>query len=812
MSYLFSVLRDARFTLRLMLRKPGFFAVAVGILALGVGATTAIFTVVNGVLLEPLDYEDPQGLVYIWDRLDWAGVPRAWVTGPELADLQDRAGLFEGFAGIRIESRNLIGGDEPERIAVMLSSARLFDLLGVRPVLGRGFRPDEEGPGPERVAVLDHGLWERRYGGDEAVIGRSVTLDDGTYTIVGVMPPDFELVKPEIMASGEKPAVYITFPYEVAELNPLAHSFGVIGRIGPDTPFARARAELAALGRRLDETRYDNRGFAFEAVPMQDSVVSGVRPYLYLLMGAVALVLLLVCANLATLFVGKSMGRRRELGVRRALGARPGTIVRQVLTESAIIGLAGGALGLVLAHWLQDLLLTLAPAELPRRADIALNFRVLGFNLCVALFAGLVVGLGPAIRGASLPPAGALAEGGRGGGPGRRATRSRHALVTFQVAISVILLAGAGLLARSFVGLISVDPGFDAEGVLTARIVLPSDAYAESQDRVDFFERLVERLEAMPGVVSAGATRVLPMSAEASQETYSFARAEAATGDPERDRVLVDFSAVTPGYFRAAGISVLQGRDFDRSDHADAPAVAIIDRTLAEKFWPTSSPLGAVIAVQGKEVRIVGVVEHARLYEVHRDDRGQVYHPHTQLPTRDMALVARVEDDPLALAGRVRRAVLEIDPNQPVYALRTLESYVASSLATRRFSLVLVGFFAGAALLLAAIGVFAVVSYMVAARTREIGLRMALGARPGRVMRVVLRRGMMPVVMGTAVGVGATLLLGRLIAGLLVGVGPRDPLTLAVVTLVLMGLSLLACYLPARRAASIDPMEAIRYE
>jgi putative ABC transport system permease protein len=799
--------QDMRYGLRTLLAKPGFTLVAVTTLALGIGATSTIFSFVNGILLRPLPYRDAERLVLIDETAGKRGNLSMAVSFPNFVDWREQNQVFSGVAAYDDRSFALTGGDgEPEQLPGGIVSANTFELLGVTPALGRSFRPEEDGPDQADVVILSHGLWERRFGASPSVLNQSIVVNNRPRTVIGVMPAGFRF--------PETAELWIPLTPEVKDWTRNDHGISAVGRLKPGVSLDQAQADMSAVARRIEELHpLTNEGMGITLTPMRDGLVGGYRKALLLLLGVVGLVLAVACANVANLLLARASARQREIAVRAALGASRWRVFRQLLTESLLLGAAGGALGLLLAMWGLDLLLAAIPVDLPFWMKFTLDWRVLGFAAGTALLTSLVFGVAPALQASRIDLNETLKEGGRGGAGASR-HRLRRALVIAEVALSLILLISAGLMMRSFLRLQQVNPGLNAENVLTLRVSLPSSKYDVPEKRQDFFRQLLERTRALPGVQSAGAISYLPLSGG------GWGRSLTVEDHPVLSvgqAPSINHCVITPDYFRAMGITLLEGRDFTDADTRDSAKVAIIDERLAREYWPNASPLGRRVRFGPPENNepwhvIVGVVGEVKHESLNLTERKSVYLPHAQVSIGGMALAVRTQSNPESLAGAVRAQVKELDPNQPVTAVSTMSEVVSRSVWQPRLYAILFGVFAGVALLLASVGIYGVMSYAVTQRTHEIGVRMALGAQRGDVLRLVIRQGMWLALVGVCLGALASVALTRLMQSLLFGVGATDPATFAGVAAVLTAAALLACYIPARRATKVDPMIALRYE
>jgi predicted permease len=815
-----TLLLDVRYAARMLAKRPGFALVAVVTLALGIGANTAIFSVVNAVLLRSLPLPEPERLVALSETSK--KTPVMAVPYATYLDWRARQTVFESM-GARMPAGGVLTGEgEPERITGRLVTASFFETLGVRPAVGRFFGEAEDRAGGPPVMVLNHGLWRRRFGADPSVVGRRVLYNGEPWTVVGVMPQGFDFYG----ANNANNDFFIplgTWADRPFMRDRGSHTVMVTARLRPGVTVAQARAEMQTIAAALErEHPASNTGVSVALNSLLDDYVGDVRPALWTVSAAVLLVLLIACANVTNLLLARAPSRRKEMAVRTALGASRRRVVRQLLVESLLLAAAGGAAGLLLAWWGVDVLVKLNPDAVPRMEEIAVDARVLGFTLTATLTTAVVFGLAPALQTSKVDLNDALKEGGRGASGGAGSRRLRHALVAVEVAVSLVLLVGAGLLFQSFRHLTRVDAGFEPRGVLTLRLRLPDAKYREAAQSMGFLREVVRRVGGLPGVEGVSVATGFPLGPGHNQ-------GYAVEGEPEpqttAERSPSLSQSVGEGYFRTLGIRLLAGRDFDARDTAESPSVVIVDEALARRHFP-EAPFESVL---GKRLRfggegepwreVVGVVRHVRHNGPEQEARPGIYRPWTQMSprsladfTRAMDLIVKRESDPEGLVPLVRREVQAVDPGQPLANVRTLQSLLDEAVAPRRFSAALVGAFALIALLLGAVGLYGVMSYAVSQRTHEIGIRMALGAQRGRIMRTVLAQGMALVVVGVGLGLAGSLAAARLIAGQLFGVTPTDPLTIGGVAALLVAVALAACYLPARRATKVDPIIALRYE
>jgi putative ABC transport system permease protein len=805
---------NLRYAVRLLARAPGFTAVAILTLALGIGANTALFTVADAVLLQPLPYQHPERLVLISGAR--AASPGAILpfSYPRFTFLREKSRAFSALAAFGRDVCNLTGAGQPEELAEARVSWNFFSVLGIRPALGRAFLPEEGGRGARPVCLISHGLWTRRFGARPQQIGQSITLDSTPYTVVGVLPRDFEF---PLLTGAD---VWTPRAFELSlitqeQVRAGAGYLDAIARLNSGLSATQAQAEMEVLNRQYQRENPRladaDPALSIRAADLQEQTVANVRPALEMLSGAVGLLLLIACANMAALLLSRALGRTKEIAVRAALGAPRRSLMGQLLLESVLLAVAGGALGILLSAAGTPALLALGQENLPRLAAIRINTQVLAFTAGLSLATGLVFGWLPALQ-LSRPDLNVVLRGEARGSTGSRwRGRFRSLLVVAQVALSLVLLVGAGLLIRSFVRLRSVPPGFDPRHVLSMRISLPPARYSHGPQMSNFFDQVVKRVETLPGVQAAAVASALPVN----PVRFSPVLAEGQPDVPLAQRPLLAIQMISPAYFRTLGVRLLQGRAFTDADNAGAPLVAVVNETLVRRFWPNQNPLGKHLYLGRMDkptqaVTVVGVAADVRNISLAAAPDAEVCIPFAQRPWTTMYLLVRTEGDPHNWTPATRAAVTSVDPDQPVTAAATLEEVLSDSTAPERFSMFLLGVFSLTAMLLAAVGLYGAIAYSVAERTREIGVRMALGAQRAAVFRMVIGHGIRLALIGLAIGIPAALEFGWLMSGLLFQLSPRDPLSLIAAALLFLAIAVLASYVPALRATRVDPADALR--
>lgn len=815
-----SILQDLRFGLRSLKRNPLFTLVAAATLALGIGANSGIFSVINAVLLRPLPYQDPDRLVTVWSR--WRDTDKGNLSPSEYLDFRDDLQTVPGLAAWTPATVVLTGGDAPpERVVAVVASAEVFPALGVEALLGRVFSQEEDEPGKNRVALLGETIWQTRFGGDAQIAGKLIEVNGVQMEVLGVMPQGFRLT--DDIQVGRHPQIFLPLGLAEASIDRSErgwHYLNSIGRMAPGTTYDQVQAEVRAMAERFnrDGLYPPEQGYGAFVVPAQDEAVAGARLGLWMLLASVGLLLLIACVNVVNLMLARADARRREVAIRGALGAGRLRLLRQVLAESLVLSALGGAAGLVLAEAFCAGLAAWHPVNLPRLAEIGVDSSVFAFTLAISLLAGLLCGCAPAWQASRQALSQALKDGQRGSSGGGR-QRWRGFSVVAQLALSVILVLGAGLMLRSLWTVLGVDPGINPDQVLTWRHSLPAARYNTPEKAIRFYDSLREGLGGLPGVVSSGAVRGLPLTGAIGDWDFEI------EGRPWVDgqEPVGDWQVATPGYFETMQVRLLKGRFFEESDRADSLQVALVNETLARHYWPDEDPLGKRIKLMaGPEdapwVTIVGVIGDIRQMGLGQPPRKEFYRPHSQFhrstarAVRSLSIVLRAQGDLEALAGPIRQLVGEIDPSMPVARLRAMNEVLSDSVSTSRFLAWMLGAFAAVALLLAAVGIYGLLSYSVSRRGREIGIRMALGADRKRVLGMVVRQGLALAAIGVALGIGGALALTRLMQGLLYEVDPHDPFTFLAIPSAVLAIALLSSYLPSRRATQVDPMTALRAE
>ena len=804
------LIQDLRYGIRTLLKKPGFTVIAVATLALGMGASTVIFTVVNAALLRGLPYKEPNRLYHLWERTPKSDFSKREFSYPDYQDYQQN-NVFEALAAYSGGGAILSGVGDPESINTPRASANFFSVLGVDAHIGRTFQAGEDAPNGPRVTILTYGLWQRRFGADPNVVGRGVTLNGQTYTIIGVLPPTFQFA---LMNAD------LWIPYQPTK-NQLAfrfmHGTNVIGRLKPGVTPEQAQSEMNVIAGRIEQQFNDSHaGTSARVIPLQEEIVGTVRPILFVLLAAVAFVLLIACANVASLLLTRSLARQKEVAIRAALGASRWRVIRQLLTEAILLSLAGGALGLVIASWGVPAMVATLPENqldaLPFLKSLQIDLGILGFSFALSLLTGMVFGLAPALQSSRLDLTEALKEGGRHASAGS-GQRLRSALVVGEIAMAVVLLVGAGLMMKSLLRLLQTNVGFDTENLLTMGIALSPTKYPQAQQVFNFHTQLQERVRSLPGVVGAGTVDILPVNGG---NTTRF-NVDGDPIPPPGKETEANMRVVDEQYFQTIGVPLLAGRMFNDRDQDGAPTVVIIGKTIADRMFSGRDPIGRKLrytSIETDPVTIVGVVGDVKITGLDEEIRPVLYYPFRQAGDYFSSFVVRTNTDPTSIANAVRSEVRNLDPDAAILNVKTMEGMISETQASfiRRFPALLIGIFAGVALLLASIGIYGVVSYSVSQQIHYIGIRMALGAGPGDILKMVLKQGMVLAIAGVAIGVVAALALTSLLTALLYQVKATDVTTFAIVSGTLFAVALLACYLPARRATKVDPLVALRYE
>ncbi len=810
-----SLIRDLRYSVRMLIKSPGFTAVALLSVALGIGANTTVFSVINAVLLKSLPYKDPSSLVLLWGDTRTEGHRRKHnqVSATDVADFRAQATSFEDVSTYGNWNAIMSGDNEAERVPGIQVGDGFFKIMKGKPLLGRVFTPEEQVDGKDFVIVLSYGLWQRRFGGDPNIVGKTVSLSGRPYNIVGVMDADFQplpstLVYPEGQFYRPVAEAYVDTDRDSRHLRAIA-------RLKPGVTIEQAQAEASVIAQRLEQEHpLTNKEQGAQVVSITDEIIGDIRPALLMIFGAVVFVLLVACANVANLLLARATVRYKEMTIRSAIGAGRSRIVRQLLTESLLVALLGGGLGLLLAIWGTGLIESVGSRINPMFHDIRVDMRCLAFTFGLSIVTGLIFGLAPALQISKPNLAESLKEAGRGSGPSASHNRLRGVLVVSEIAITLVLLVCAGLLIRTVMRLRNVDTGFNAQNILAMNIGLPGIKYPKPENQISFFKQVTERIAALPGVKAVGTTSVLPLS-------DNFDGRGLAVEDhpkPRGEEITVDLYIATPGYLRAMEIPLLKGRSISEQDRTESFKVALINTTMAEQLWPNDDPLGKRIKFPGNEKNpqpwrtIVGVVKDVSQYALDKKPPMQIYLPLEQSPTSFNTIVVRTATEPMVMINAVRREILAVDRDQAVFNVTTLAQLMGESILVRRFLMLLLLVFAVLALILAAVGIYGVMSYVASQRTHEIGIRMALGAQTSDVLKLIIGNGMTLALIGVSVGLAGAFALTRLMAALLFGVSATDAVTFVMVSAGLIAVALVACFIPARRATKVDPLVALRYE
>ena len=819
LSFLETLGQDLRYGARMLRKNPGFSAIAILTLALGIGANTAIFSVIDSVLLRPLPYKDSNSLVILWENDTRHSNPHNTIAPPDFLDWQSQNTVFADMAGFVDERDNFTGNGEPEQVVVQLVTPNFFSVLGVNPIMGSGFTAENGQAAHTNVVILAYGFWKERFGGDPGIIGKTILLNGHSQTVVGVAPRDFEWFIKDGSLTGAKPQMWgpWVLPQRFRDRKQIGRFMTAVARIKRGVSLRQAQTEMNTIVTRLAQEYPDfNQNWGISVVPLREQLSGNLRPALLILLGAVVFVLLIACANVSSLLLARAASRERELAIRTAIGASRSRIARQLLTESALLTAAGGGLGVLLAFLGTNILLASSPQNLLDVNSVSINFRILLFAATATVLTGFLFGFLPSYISAHQRISETLKEGGRTSSSAKGRQFARRAFVVMQMALSVVLLVGAGLLIRSFARLAGVDPGFNASHMITFRVTLPESKYGTDQLQMDFFKQLVDRIGRLPGVRSVSMSSCPPFSGlGAATDVHILSQPDVPT-----ERPVAAVRVVGPNYFRTMEIPLRAGRTFNDAELATKRRVVIVNQAFANMFLRGKNPLGEKVSIfmrGGDEdtkfpSQIIGVVGDVRQMALDTPAEPTVYWPHPELVYSEMTIVARTSNDPLALVSAARAEVQRMDPNQPISAVATMDQLLGDSVSLSRFTTLVLGVFAAMALVLAAVGIYGVIAYAVAQRTHEIGIRMALGARPYDVLRLVLGQGTRLTLLGAGIGVIAALALTRLMTSLLYQVSATDPLTFAAVALLLVGVALAASYVPARRATKVDPLVALRYE
>lgn len=812
---------DFRYGFRTLIKNPAFSIVAILAVMLGTGANSAIFSVVNAILLRPLAFNEPERLVMVWGNNVKSGVPTYPLSVLDFLDYREHNQVFEQLASFAYEDFNLSTGDDPEHVPGSFVSANFFSLLGVNPMLGRAFLPREDEARADRVVIVSHGLWKRRFGADPNFVGQTILLNGASFTAVGVMPSSFQSPNAQ-----DNPQIWVPMsfdggdPFRIpasgggADFRNRTHRFLIgVARLKPGVTISQAQADMEIVARQIEQQYPDiNTGLSVNIVSLHKQIIGNIKPALLVLLAAVGSVLLIACANVANLLLARAAARQKEFAVRAALGAGRFRLIRQLLTESLLLALIGGALGLLLAFAGIKLLLSLNPPNIPRLGEIDVDLRVLGFTLLVSILTGIIFGLAPALQASNPNLNETLKESSRGSTGGRSRQRIRGLLVISEIVVTTVLLIIAGLMIKSFWSLQNVNPGFNPDNALTMMVNLAPGKYSENHQISGFYEQLLKRIETMPGVQSVGAVTNLPLTSTVVRFRFTIdGRPPATPGE----RLVATTGAVSSDYFRAIGIPLLKGRYFSEQDRDKSPPVIIINDTMARRYWPGEDPIGRRLTLPslgGISREVVGVVGDIKHSGLDTDSGAQMYLPYLQQPWNFMSLVVRTQSDPARMAGVVRHEITALDANQSVYDVKTMQQVVSESVSQPRLYTLLLGVFAAVAMILAAVGIYGVMNYLVTQRVHEIGIRMALGAQATDIFKMIVGQGMLLALIGVVIGLVAAFLVTRVMESLLFGVSTRDLTTFLGIPLVLVAIAFLAIYIPARRAMKVDPMVALRQE
>lgn len=819
-SFIDTLTRDVRYGLRMLRKNLGFATVAILTLALGIGANTAIFSVINSVLLRPLPYGDPASLVMVWENNSQLANPHNTVSPPNFLDWRSRNTVFESMAAVYDERDNLTGNGDPQEVILQGVSSNFFSVLGVNPIMGSGFTSENDQTGHNNVVLLSYGFWKERFGGDPSIVGKTVVINGHPQTVVGVAPQSFQWFIKDGTLTGAKPQMWFPWviPQQFHERKNVGRFMTVVARLKPGETLAHAQTRMNAVATQLEQEYPDFNGhWGVNVVALRDQISGDLRPALLILFGAVAFVLLIACANVSSLLLARAANREREMAVRTAIGASRWRIARQLLTESVLLAVIGGGIGVALAVWGTNALLAASPENLLDLRGVSIDWRVLAFAAGATLIAGLLFGFLPSYISAHSGISETLKEGGRGSSAGKQRRMVRSAFVVAQIGLAVVLLAGAGLLIRSFVRLVGVDPGFDSSHLLTFKVMLPGSKYKEDKPVIAFFQQYLSRIGRLPGVRAVSMNSYPPFSGLGSSTAVHI------LGQPQRSLMDLPEAAVRvvgAEYFGTMQIPLRAGRDFNEQELTEERHVVIINQEFADKYMSGANPLGQKAAIYMKSLEeskitpseIIGVVGDVRQMGLDTPAEPTVYWPHPELVMNAMTIVVRTTNDPLALVSAARSELRQMDPEQPMAGIATMDQLVADSLSRSRFTMMLLAVFAALALTLASIGIYGVIAYSVAQRTQEFGIRMALGAARRDVLRLVLGEGTVLTLLGIGIGIVAALIVTRLMAMMLYGISATDPLTFTAVALLLAIVALAACYIPARRATRVDPIVALRYE